>query len=182
VERPRRRRRRTAALAALALLVVVVPSAAAALEVAGVHTGFFPSGSSTESVPGEEFLDTGSPGIVAVVERLTGGVPLPAGEDWAPFMARWPSAEGGLKQRSGIGVEVEAYARCRWQVAWLDAHAAGDAWAARAAAATLQQAASWRFTVATDGGGVVAHQRRLAAAAAAGDAGPVRAAYRANCA
>ena len=181
VPRRRRPRRRTALLAALALLVAV-PGAAGAIEAAGIHTGWFPSAGDTESAPGEEYLDTGSRAIVPVVRELSARLPLPAGDSWAPLLARWPDPEGALMQRSGIGAEVEWYARCRWQAAWLRANRAGDPDAAAASAAVLRSAASWPFTVATDGGGVVTSQRAVAAAAAAGDAGRVHADHRANCA
>ena len=178
--RRRRRRRRTALVAAVALLVAV-PGAAAAIEAAGVHTGLFPAAGDTESAPGEEYLDTGSPDIVPIVRELTAGLPLPPGESWAPLLARWPAREGGLMQRTGIGAQVESYARCRWEAAWLRADGAGDRAVAASSAAVLARAARWPFTVASDGGGVVAAQERVAAAAAAGDAAPVRADHRANC-
>jgi hypothetical protein len=159
-----------------------VPGGAAAIEAAGIHTGFFPTAGDTESAPGEEYLDTSSPDIVPVVRGLTATLPLPPGESWAPLLARWPAPGGGLMQRSGIGVQVEWYARCRWEAAWLRAHRAGDRAAAAESAEVLRRAARWPFTVATDGGGVVAAQERVAAAAAVGDAALVRGDYRANCA
>ena len=67
---PRRRRRRTATLAVLAALFRV-PAGAAAMEVAGLHTGVFPGRGDTESVAGEEYLDTGSPQIAAVAAGAT---------------------------------------------------------------------------------------------------------------
>jgi len=169
---PRRRRRRRFVAAGLAV-AIAVPGAAAAMEVAGIHTGVFPSRGDTESVAGEEYLDGAAPGIVGVVRELTAGVPLPPDASWAPLLARWP--RDGLVQRSGIGAEVEAYARCRWEAAWLRGEDRPTA------ARVLADAAGWRFTTAADGGGVVAHHRAVAAAAARGDAGPVRADLRANC-
>ena len=177
---PRRRRRRTATLAVLAALVAV-PAGAAAMEVAGLHTGVFPGRGDTESVAGEEYLDTGSPQIAAVAEELTRGLPLPAGARWAPFLERWPAPEGGLMQRTGIAMQAEAYARCAWLTSWLGAHRDGDAGAAREAAAVLRRSATWPATAATDGGGVVASLTAVADAAAAGDPGPVRQEVAANC-
>ena len=180
VRRRRRPRRRTALLGALAALVLV-PGAAAGMEAAGIHTGFFPGPGDTESTPGEEYLDSSAAGIVDVVRDLTTEFTLPAGEGWAPLLARWPSSESVYVQRSGIGMEVEWYARCRWEAAWLRAHAAGDAAAAAAAARVLADPASSRYAAANDGGGVMEYLRGTAAAAAAGDPARVRQEYRANC-
>ncbi len=177
--RPRRARRRRAAFLAVLALLVAVPSGAAAMEAAGIHTGFFPGAGDTESIAGEEYLDTSSPGIVAVVRDLTTEFRLPAGASWGPLLARWPAGERVLTQRSGLGAEVEWFARCRWEDAWLRAHAAGDAPAAAAAAAVLADPASSRYAAAA--GGATAHLRRVAAAAVAGDPGPVREDRRANC-
>jgi hypothetical protein len=178
VRRPRRRRRvLVAALAAL----VLVPATAAAIEVAGVHTGLFPSDGDTESTPGEEYLEIGSPAILPVVRHLTASVPLPPGAGWAPFMERWPAPQPSLMQSSGIGYEVEAYARCRWMGAWLDAHGAGDTAAAARAAHVLTRSTRWRYSLATARGAVDPDLRRVARAARAGDPGPVRQMYAANC-
>ncbi|WP_320669953.1 hypothetical protein [Patulibacter defluvii] len=176
--RSRSRSRRTSLVLALVALLGV-PSAAVATYV-GIHSGFFPGRDDSESTPGEEYLDTSSPGIVRVVRGLTAGVPLPPGDGWGPLLARYPADEG-LMQRSGIGVVVEGYARCRWDRAYLRADAAGDLSGRERAARTLLASAGWRYTVATDGGGVAAQYRRQGRAALRGDAGPVRRHWRANC-
>jgi hypothetical protein len=185
-ERPVRRRRRRArgraVLVAAIAAVVVLPSAGVAMEAAGIHTGFFPGRGDTESTPGEEYLDSGDPGIVSVVRGLTAEFPLPPGESWAPLLARWPSKDGAIVQRTGLGQEVEWYARCRWEAAWLRAHDDGDAAAAAEIAGVLLKAAEWPNTASGDAGGVVAALRETAAAAAAGDPARVRREYRANCA
>jgi len=151
------------------------------MEAAGIHTGFFPGPGDRESTPGEEYFDSGAPGIVDVIRELTTEFTLPAGDSWAPLLARWPSPEGELVQRSGLGTEVEWYARCRWEGAWLRAHERGDATAAAAAARMLADPASTRYSAANDAGGVMAQPRATAAAAAAGRPGPVRREHRANC-
>lgn len=178
--RPRRRTRSRRTSLALALVVLLgIPSAAVATYV-GIHTGFFPAAGDTESEPGEEYLDTSQPGIVSVVRQLTVGVPLPAGDGWGPLLARYP-AEEGLMQRSGLGVAVEHYARCRWDRAYLRADAAGDRAARERAARVIATSARWRYTVATDGGGVVALYERQGRTALRGDARLVRRDWRANC-
>lgn len=179
--RPQRRRapqRRALAIAA-ACVAFAVPSAALAGYL-GVHSGFFPGAHDTESVSGEEYLDTSSPEIVQVVRTLTREVPLPSGASWDALLARYPAKEG-LMQRTAIGVGVESYARCRWEKAWLAARAAGDPAGALHAADVLAESATWPNTVTTDGGGVVAHYQQTAAAAHGGDARAVRQDLRANC-
>lgn len=179
--RPRRRRspRRRGLAVAVACLAFAIPSAAVAGYL-GVHTGFFPGAHDSESAPSEEYLDTSSPEIVPIVHALIREAPLPSGANWDALLARYPAQEG-LMQRTGIGFGVEAYARCRWEEAWINSRAAGDAAGTALAARVLGDSATWPNTVKSDGGGVVAQIRRVATAAHAGDARVVRESLRANC-
>ena len=137
--RPARRRRPRRRLTALvAATIVAVPTTALATY-GGIHSGFFGGGG--EEVPGEEFLNTDAPGIVAVVRELTREFPLPAGASYKPLLRRYPTRERALVQRTGLGQEVSSYAACAWYRAWLD----GDAAAKAAAQPTIDAIPGWRY-------------------------------------
>ena len=125
------------------------------MEAAGIHTGFFPGAGDTESVAGEEYLDTSAPGIVAVVRDLTTEFRLPAGASWAPLLARWPAGErrADAAQRDRHGGRVVRALPLAGRLA-ARARRGRRAGRRRGRARARRPRGRPRYTAAADGGGV----------------------------
>jgi hypothetical protein len=168
----RRRRTRTAVIAAVAVLAIGVPGTALGVY-QGIRSGLFGTGG--EAVEGEEFYRTEAPEITGVMRELAAEFPLPPGADYGRLMARYPTREPMLVQRTGLGQEVSFYAACAWYRHWL----AGDAAQRDRAQATMDTIASWRYwRFAGDGGQIFG---RIAREARAGDDTTLKQFVTANC-
>lgn len=135
--RARQRKRRIAA-GLMAAGVLAVPGVAAAA-LGGMHSGFFGTGG--EEVAGEEKLYTNSPDIRTVVQSLADEFPLPANTTYAPVLARYPTQDAVLDQRTGLGQVVQTYALCSWYRDWQTGSASE-----RATAQTqINAAPNWKY-------------------------------------
>jgi hypothetical protein len=167
----KRKRFRVAVVAGAAALLIGAPAAALGVY-QGIHTGFFGSGG--ESEPGEEFLNSDAPEIKAVVKELSTEFPLPPGADYDRLLARYPSQERFLVQRTALGQEVSFYAACAWYRFWLN----GDAAQRAQAQSTVDAVASWKYWRSDDG---QAPFQQIAAETRAGTDTTVRQFITANC-
>jgi hypothetical protein len=165
--------------AAVGVGLVVVGGGAAAATWSSTFTGIFGAGGQSENDT-TEFLDVSAPDFAAVALQLGADIPFPPGDSAAAYV---PIVFGsdGLVQVSGVRMTLALDAVCAWSGVWLQATAAGDAAQSHAAATVLGEAASWPAIADHDGGGVVVSLQRVADAAAAGDDGPVREHWEANC-
>jgi hypothetical protein len=142
---PVRRRRWRRAITSAVAVAVAVPALAAAVNLSGVHTGFFPTKrqAGAEMIPGLEVLRISDPGIVEFARKATKTVPLPHGSTWQPFLADFP-----VPKEDGIDVEAQyplvlefaqQYAKCQWEITWLN----GDSAVRAQTAAGIAQIPKW---------------------------------------
>lgn len=135
---PKRRRSRVILVALAAALLIGVPGAAVGFH-EGLHSGLFGIGG--EEVEGEEFLNSDAPEMRGVIEELSAEFALPPGSDYARLLARYPSQERMLIQRTALGQEVSFYAACAWYRYWLE----GDPAQRATAQSTIDTVASWKY-------------------------------------
>jgi hypothetical protein len=172
----RRRKRLLIGVALAASVVVAVPVGASAAGWRLAHTGLFGTPGATENGTGE-LLDTGAHDFAVVARELAAGISFPPGDSADPYIARIHQATlDGEKTHPGWTLEEEAGVRnglrldavCAWAGYWLDAHTAADMGKQELAVEGL-----------ADLPPVVAYVRD---AARAGDPGPVKMFWVANCA
>lgn len=173
-----RRRNRKAAAIGLITAALLAAGTPAAAQWVSLHTGLF--GSGTEMVEGGELLDTGSPELGPYLDELARNYRLPPGGTFEETK-RGIARQRAHIQREGLESKFAAEAICQWEKWWLDGHSSGDRGKVAEATKVLQEVPTWRILHVTDGGGVVQGVSEVAAAAAAGDQGPVRQDWVANC-
>jgi hypothetical protein len=181
--RPRSRRRFALRVAAIAVAAIAIPVASAVGYGISAHTGLFGSPGMTENDT-TEWLRTDAPDFGRVAARLVPNLPLPAGASWRDEVrneVRIGRSAPGLVQVTGVRSDFEAYARCSWVQAWVNAYLRDDAAKAAHTAAVIARSADWPALAATDGGGTRAHVRALATAARHGDVGHLRTELALNC-
>jgi hypothetical protein len=139
------KRRRGLLLVAAAVIAGVI--AAPGVATGGVtvydsmYSGIFGRAEDGESAGTEEYLNSDSPEIVALVQQLAAERPLAPGASYDRLINRYPMAERILLQRTALASEVSYYAACSWLRHWL----AGDAAARAAAQPTIDTIPSWEF-------------------------------------
>ncbi len=175
--------RRHRALAGLGVAgAVLVGGALAAPAAADVIRQFFAQSdwrpaAGGEILPDSDWIDFSAPDVNAYVESLyPEWLPLPPDTDRAAFidtvLDNMPAT--GLMQEIGVENTYEWRAQCAWLDEWEGALGAGELDRVEAAAAVLQESASWPGIVATDGGGIADDARKAAGFAKAGDVAGVR--------
>jgi hypothetical protein len=159
--RPRRRLSRGAAVAIAGASVLAVGGVAAAV-----------------TVP--RFIDTRDPGFAATAVQDAAGIPFPPGDSARAYVpVVFPDA--GLMSPDGPRFTLALDAACAWEGYWLQAHERSDTVAQAAAVRVLDEVPNWATIRDHDGGGVVLSFQNVARAAGAGEPGPVRQDWTANC-
>jgi hypothetical protein len=168
--RRRKRLRRRTVVTALSVLTAVAGTAAAATFVAA-HTGHFGHGGEEGS---GEFIRLDSTEFPQVLDdvRREQHLPLPPGASWDTLIAQYRGVRGpSVETTSGLVMDVEDFARCAWQGAFVRAVRAGDVALQQRAADVLGAVPEWPGIAAQPDPQFQAIVRGEAAAAARGDAG-----------
>lgn len=130
-----------------------------------------------EVLPDSNWIDFSAPDVKAyVVSLYPAWLPLPPDADRTAFIGtvldNMPAT--GLMQEIGVENTYEWRAQCEWLDEWDGAVRVGDSERVAAAAAVIQESASWPGIVATDGGGIADDARKAAGFAKSGDVAGVK--------
>jgi hypothetical protein len=178
-----RRRRKTAIRTVVATSVILAAGTgvAAAAGLIDMHTGVFGKPGMTENDT-SEYLNSAGAQVPELMRSYVEEMPLAPGYDADPLIERFTSGGHGMVQAAGLRGQVFAWSSCSWELAWLDANAAGDTAAQAEATAVLTQIPGWPTVPVVDGdGSVTATVREIAEAASAGDPGPIQQDTAVNC-
>jgi len=134
-----------------------------------LYSGFVDASSSSESVPGEQYVNVGAAEFRGAFDRIAARYPLPAGSDYDVLYGNVVRT-GGLKQLTGTAGEIAIFSSCAWADTWVAAHHNGDTSLAQRAVSGLSLAAASPDLAAVDGGGVVDRVSAVARAAGRADA------------
>jgi len=177
----RRRRRAARTVIASSVLLAAGTGVAAAGGFLGLHTGVFGEPGMTENDT-SEYLNGTSPDVAPLMRSYLEETPLAPGYSADRLIERYTSGEQHVVQETGLRAVVFSWSNCSWELAWLEAHASGDAVAEATATDVLTRIPDWPVVSLIDAdGGLTASVQRIAEAAVAGDPGPIERETALNC-
>lgn len=127
---------------------------AAAAGLIDMHTGVLGKPGMTENDT-SEYLDSTGAEIPALMRSYVEEMPVAPGYSADPLIERFTRGENVIVQTAGLRGQVFAWSSCSPELAWLDAHSAGDAAAQADATAAFNQIPDWPVVPIVDGNGSV---------------------------